>query len=102
VGHERRHKNKLTVDRERVKHWISQGAHLSETANNLLVSRGVIEGDKVQTWKPKKKKGGETPAQAQALTGIKIEAQAEAKEDAGVEEPALAPTETSIEAPAAT
>mgnify|MGYP001559632600 FL=1 len=118
------HKNKMTVDGEKVKHWISQGAHLSETANNLLISRGIIEGDKVQTWKAKsrrkevgtptetseKKKGGlpaqagETTAQAQTPIEVKVEAQTEAKEETKeevrVEEPAPAPTETSVEAPA--
>src|SRR3989338_9210949 len=59
------HKNELKVDAEKVKHWLSQGAKMSETANNLLVDRGVIEGEKVRVWKPKKK---ETPKEAATQT----------------------------------
>jgi small subunit ribosomal protein S16 len=38
---------------DRVKHWISVGAQVSPTAHNLLVSRGVIEGKKINVL-PKK------------------------------------------------
>jgi len=50
------HKNEISVKADRIKYWLSMGAHLSETANNLLVGKGVIEGKKVKVWKPKKKK----------------------------------------------
>ena len=59
------HKNEISVKADRVKYWLSMGAHLSETANNLLVGKGVIEGEKVKVWKPKKKKEKEA---AQAKT----------------------------------
>lgn len=49
------HKNEINVDGEKVKHWLSQGAKMSPTVNNLLVGKGVIEGEKVRVWKPKKK-----------------------------------------------
>lgn len=96
------HKNKMAVNGEKVKYWISQGAHLSETANNLLINTGVIEGDKVQVWKPKKyphageKK--ETMAPAQPATEIKVEPKVEnkeeEKEEIKIENPASAQTET--------
>ncbi len=47
------HKNEISVKADRVKYWLSMGAKLSETANNLLVGKGVIEGEKVKVWKPK-------------------------------------------------
>jgi small subunit ribosomal protein S16 len=50
------HKNELKIDRERIKYWLSKGAKLSETVNNLLVERKIIEGEKVKVWKPKSKK----------------------------------------------
>ncbi|MES2135372.1 MAG: 30S ribosomal protein S16 [Patescibacteria group bacterium] len=41
-------KTKHTViNAERVKHWISMGAQLSGTVNNLLITNKVIEGKKV-------------------------------------------------------
>lgn len=49
------HKNEIKVKGDRVKHWLSKGAKLSETVNNLLVDRKIIEGKKVQVWKAKKK-----------------------------------------------
>jgi small subunit ribosomal protein S16 len=97
------HKNKITVDIEKVKHWLGQGAKMSETVNNLLVGRGVIEGEKVTVWKPKKKKGGETPTEASSAKKVpaaetKLEAtedkKEEAKEEIKPEEPVAAPAET--------
>lgn len=41
---------------DRIKYWISQGAQLSGTAHNLLVSAKVIEGKKVNVFKASKKK----------------------------------------------
>lgn len=49
------HKNTLNAKKERVEYWMSKGAQLSATANNLLVGRQIIKGEKVQVWKAKKK-----------------------------------------------
>ncbi|MFA6608343.1 MAG: 30S ribosomal protein S16 [Candidatus Paceibacterota bacterium] len=38
---------------DRVKHWMSVGAQVTPTVHNLLVSKGVIEGKKVNVL-PKK------------------------------------------------
>jgi small subunit ribosomal protein S16 len=38
---------------DRVKHWISVGAQTSDTVHNLLISKGIIEGKKVNVL-PKK------------------------------------------------
>ena len=70
------HKNEVHVDAEKVKHWLSQGAKMSPTVNNLLIGRGVIEGEKVKAWKPKKKPA--TPEQTVAPT-----TKTEEKEKAG-------------------
>lgn len=32
---------------DRVKHWMSVGAQVSPTVHNLLISKGVIEGKKI-------------------------------------------------------
>jgi small subunit ribosomal protein S16 len=58
------HKNELSVKADRIKHWLSVGAKLSETVNNLLVGKGIIEGTKVKVWKPKKKGKQGTPGGA--------------------------------------
>ncbi len=36
-----------TVDGERVKHWIAQGAQVSDTVHNILVNEKVIDAKKV-------------------------------------------------------
>ncbi len=46
---------------ERIKHWISKGAQPSPTVYNLLLDQGILEGVKLKTWKPKKKKEEEKP-----------------------------------------
>jgi small subunit ribosomal protein S16 len=38
---------------DRVKHWMSVGAQVTPTVHNLLVSKGVIEGKKINVL-PKK------------------------------------------------
>jgi small subunit ribosomal protein S16 len=58
------HKNEINIKGERVKYWISKGAKMSPTVNNLLVGRKIIEGEKVQVWKAKRK-----PASAEAPAG---------------------------------
>lgn len=49
------HKDTINVKGERVKYWIEKGAKLSDTVNNLLVERKIIEGKKVKVWKAKKR-----------------------------------------------
>lgn len=45
----------LAVKKERIEHWLKQGATMSPTVNNLLIEHKIISGDKVKVWKPKKK-----------------------------------------------
>jgi ribosomal protein S16 len=58
------HQNELKVNGEKVKNWLAKGAKLSATANNLLVGRKIIEGEKVTVWKPKKKTAEKVKAAA--------------------------------------
>ena len=48
-----RSKNKNTLNKERVQAWIAQGAQVSDTVHNLLVSENVIDKKKVNAL-PKK------------------------------------------------
>lgn len=45
----------LEVDGVKVNHWISMGAQMSPTVNNLFIDKGVIKADKVRAGKSKKK-----------------------------------------------
>lgn len=55
------------INSDRVKYWISVGAGLSGTVNNLLISKKIIEGKKVNVL-PRKTvpKKEEAPAEAAA------------------------------------
>lgn len=50
----RKAKNNSNVDGERIKYWISKGAQLSDTMRNLLISKKIITGKKVNAL-PKKR-----------------------------------------------
>lgn len=46
----------LQAKNERIKYWLSKGSQMSPSVNNLLIEKGVIEGEKVTASKSKKKK----------------------------------------------
>lgn len=95
-----------TLKAERINYWISQGAQPSPTVHNLLVSQGVIKGEKVRASKskPGKKRQAEIDAQKKAEADKKA-AEVAAAEAAKVEEASTveapeAPAEEKSEAPA--
>ncbi len=49
------HNDIVNLKAERIKHWLEQGAQSSPRVHNLLVDHKIIEGEKVTSWKPKKK-----------------------------------------------
>ena len=57
------HTSEIEVDAEKLNHHLANGAQMSATVNNLLITRGVIKGEKVTSWRPKKRpqKEEETP-----------------------------------------
>jgi small subunit ribosomal protein S16 len=90
------HSKELAVKTDRIKYWISKGAQLTATVNNLLVEKKIIEGQK-QTAS---KKG---QASEKRLAQIKAKAD---KKKAAEPAPAVAPVaevpaETTPETPAA-
>jgi small subunit ribosomal protein S16 len=34
----------VTIKKDRVLHWIKNGAQISDTAHNMLVKQGIVEG----------------------------------------------------------
>lgn len=48
-------KKTFQVKEERLKYWLSQRVALSETVNNLLVSKGLADGPKVKAFSIPKK-----------------------------------------------
>lgn len=98
LGHYDPFRKVTEVKKERILHWISQGAQLTPTVHNMLVDQNVISADKVRASKSKKKKGGEEAA-APAAPAAEGEAPAEGATDAPAPEapkeeaPADAPAE---------
>ena len=54
------HQKKTVLKDERIKYWLSQGVQLSDTVYNLLVSKGLLEGEKRKVKMPKKEAPVET------------------------------------------
>lgn len=89
----------LAVQGERIKYWLSQGAQMTPTVNNLLVGQKVIEGKKVTASKPGKQ--NEKRLSQQKVKAEK-RAAAEAPSQEKPEKPqAEAPAETQEVAPEA-
>ena len=49
----------LISKNERIVYWISKGAQMSASVNNLLIEKKVIKGNKVKASKDKKKEKDE-------------------------------------------
>jgi small subunit ribosomal protein S16 len=94
----------LTMNEERVKHWISMGAQPTDSIKNLLINKKVIEGKKVNVL-PKKTPQVDEEAIAAAAKAEADAASAKAAEEAAAAAPAPAeeapmPTEAEVVAEA--
>ncbi len=61
------HQKEFKVKKDRIEHWISKGAQVSPTVNNLMVNYKVWNKPKMQSWKPKKKAKVEASAPTKAV-----------------------------------
>ena len=85
----RKAKNNSNVDGDRIKYWISKGAQLSDTMRNLLISKKIITGKKVNALpkkRPIKKELTEEEKKAVADAEVKAKADKAAAEAPKVEE----------------
>lgn len=55
------HQKKAVLKSDRIKYWLEKGAQASDTAYNLFVAQGVIEGKKRVVKLPKKEVKEEKP-----------------------------------------
>jgi len=69
------HAKKLDANRERIEYWLSVGAHVTPTVNNLLTNFKVWDRPKMQSWKPKKKEAVAAPAAPAAPASAEPEAE---------------------------
>lgn len=59
LGHYNPHTKEKVFKKERIEYWISKGAKPSSTVHNFLVDAGIVKGEKVTSWTPKKKETAE-------------------------------------------
>ena len=63
------HTKDLKINAEKTKYWLSKGAGMSDTVNNLLIEKKIIEGKKTKASKNRKpKKAPKATASAPAET----------------------------------
>ena len=67
------HQKEFKVKQDRIEYWVSKGAQLSPTVNNLMVNYKIWNKPKMQSWKPKKKTQEKKAAAAVAAATPKSE-----------------------------
>jgi len=76
---------KSSFKSERINYWISQGAKPTDSVNNLLISQGVIKGEKINVFKISQKKKKIQGEKATALAAAqKSEKKKEIKEESQI------------------
>jgi small subunit ribosomal protein S16 len=80
------------VKGERIKYWIGNGAQVSDTVHNILISEKVIEGKKINVLPKKTPIKKDVPEESEKKDEVK-------KEDVAVEEPQEKTEEVKIEEP---
>lgn len=73
-----------TLNEDRIKHWLKNGAQASGTMHNMLISAGIISGKKVNVLPKKTVEKKEEPA-AEAAPAAEAPAEAPAAEEAAPE-----------------
>ena len=81
------HLKQAILEGERIKYWLSKGAHLSDTMHNLLVSKGVITGAKRKVKVSAKKAEEAKPEEKAEVKKEKKSASAQAAADKPAEKP---------------
>ncbi len=83
------HQKKAVIKADKVKEWIAKGAQVSDSAYNLFIREGVIEGKKraVKMERPKPPVVEEAPVKAEAASAVAEKAE-EAPAETVVEEKA--------------
>ncbi len=94
IGSYNPHSNEIQIDGDRVKHWMSVGAQVSDTMHNLLIREKIIEGKKINVLPKKSPIVKELTEEEKKAQEVKEEAPVETKTEETKEE---APVETKTE-----
>jgi small subunit ribosomal protein S16 len=60
----------LKANGEKIRYWLSRGAQMSPTVNNLLIEKKIIEGRKVKASKAKKSKKSQAETGPESKKGV--------------------------------
>lgn len=90
LGHYDPHTKERVFKEDRVKYWLSKGAQPSNTVHNFLVEAGIIKGEKVTSWQPKKKELTEEEKQSAAAAASPKPQEEEKTEEKAQEKPEAA------------
>jgi len=77
LGNYNPHAKKLEAKIERILYWVSKGAQVSPTVNNLLVNYKYWDKPKVQSWRPKVKPTDNPQPTTNNEKKLEVEAKAE-------------------------
>lgn len=83
------HSKELKVKTERIKHWLSKGAQMTTTVNNILVVNKIIDGKKTaspKAGKPSEKRLAQIKAKADKKASKSAAPVAEAPAEVAAEE----------------
>ena len=96
------HSKEAVLKEDRIKYWVSKGAQMSDTACNLFIKKGVIDGSKRKVKVPAKKVeevvAEEAPKTEEVgVEEVKAEEAAPVAEEVGVEAAAPVVEEVKVE-----
>lgn len=80
------HSKEAVLKEDRIKYWVSKGAQMSDTACNLFIKKGIIDGTKRKVKVPAKKIEEVAVEETSAATEVKTEEAAPAAEEVKAEE----------------
>lgn len=95
------HSKELAVKAERIKYWLSKGAQMTATVNNLLIEKKIIEGKKATASKAGKmseKRSAQAKAKEEKRAAREATPAPAPETPSPADEPAAALAETPAEA----
>lgn len=81
LGNYNPHTKEFACKEDRIKYWLSVGAQMSATVNNLLVKKNIIEGKKMKAAKFNKKKSSQKESSPEEKEENKKEASEKQEEE---------------------
>src|SRR3989338_5172531 len=91
LGNYNPHQKEFKVKKDRIEYWVSKGAQVSPTVNNLMVNYKIWDKPKMQSWKPKKK-AQETASEPKSVPASAGEARSAVAESSSEAKPEAQPT----------